>query len=271
MRGVKHDAMGQAGETSISVCMAARNGEQFIGIQIASILPQLAESDELVIVDDASDDGTIAIIEAFRDKRIRIVRHEHNRGVIRTFNCALQEAKGEIIFLTDQDDVWREDKVAKFMEVFRTRPDITAAMSDLAITDACGKIMSGPKFASRHFHQGVLHTLARNQYQGGAMAFRRSLLEYCLPFPNNIPVHDAWIGLVNQLVGKTAFIPEPLLFYRRHAGNCSPDKHATIPQMMRWRWALAKNLVLFVCREWRGRIGSHPAEPVRRDNTSVGQ
>lgn len=228
--------------------MAAFNGADFIGEQIASILPQLGEEDEFVVVDDASNDNTVAIIEDFRDERIRVVRHERNRGVIRTFSRALQEAKGEIVFLADQDDIWRVDKVVKFLEIFGTYPDITAVMSDLVITDARGKIVSGPKFASKTFHRGVLHNLVRNHYQGSAMAFRRSILEYCLPIPDDIPLHDVWIGLVNQLIGKTAFIPEPLLFYRRHGHNDSPGRHAPILQMARWRWALAKNLALLYMR-----------------------
>lgn len=235
-------------KTTISVCMAAYNGASFIGEQIASILPQLGDNDEFVIVDDASTDNTIAVIEDFRDERIRIVCNEWNRGVIKTFSRALQEAKGEIIFLTDQDDVWRMDKVAKFLEIFRHHPEITVAMSDLVIIDSFGKVTSGPKFGSTQFHQGMLHNLVRNQYQGSAMAFRRSILEYCLPIPDEIPLHDVWIGLVNQLIGKAGFINEPLLFYRRHGSNDSSDAHAPIKQMIHWRWALIKNLTLVYMR-----------------------
>jgi glycosyltransferase involved in cell wall biosynthesis len=224
--------------------MAAHNGADFIEQQIASILPQLRETDELVVVDDASKDNTIAIIEGFHDQRIRIIRQERNRGVIETFSRGLQEARGEIIFLTDQDDVWRADKVETFVELFRTQPGITVAMSDVVIIDAYGDITSGPKFGSRSFPPGILSNLVCNRYQGSAMAFRRSILDYCLPFPAEIPIHDAWIGLVNQLVGKTGFIPEPLLFYRRHGNNGSPDSHAPLMKMIRWRWALIKNLTL---------------------------
>ena len=122
--------------------MAVRNGANFIEEQIASILPQLGDKDEFVIIDDASNDNTIAIIESFRDVRIRIVRNEHNRGVVQSFGRALEEAKGEIIFLTDHDDIWRADKVEKFLDVFNAHPDITVVMSDLVIIDAAGRIVS---------------------------------------------------------------------------------------------------------------------------------
>lgn len=242
---------------TISVCMAAYNGANFIGEQIASILPQLGDNDEFVIVDDASTDNTTAIIEDFRDERIRIVYHERNQGVIRTFSRALQEAKGEIIFLTDQDDIWKVDKVAKFLEIFRHHPEITVAMSDLVIIDAFGKVTSGPRFGSKKFHQGVLHNLVRNQYQGSAMAIRRSILEYCLPIPDEIPLHDVWIGLVNQLIGKAGFINEPLLFYRRHGSNDSSDTHAPVKTMIHWRWALIKNLTLVYMRRTAIKSAGH--------------
>jgi glycosyltransferase involved in cell wall biosynthesis len=226
----------------ISVCMAAHNGANFIEEQIASILPQLGQDDELIIVDDASQDDTVAIVERFRDPRIRMVRQKRNRGIVQSFGRALEEARGDVIFLADQDDVWRADKVEKFLEIFRAYPDLTVAMSDLVIIDAAGKVISGPKFATRKFHGGLLHTLVRNSYQGSAMALRRSILGYCLPFPTDIPIHDVWIGLVNRFAGTTGFIPEPLLFYRRHGTNESPATHAPLLQMIRWRWALMKNL-----------------------------
>ena len=229
--------------------MAVRNGANFIREQIASILPQLGNRDELVIVDDASQDNTVAIIEDFRDERIRIVHQGRNCGVVQSFGRALEEARGEIIFLTDHDDVWRDDKVDKFLEAFRTDPELTVVMSDLVIIDAGGNVTSGPKFGNRKFHSGLFRTLVSNQYQGSAMALRRSILEYCLPFPADIPIHDMWIGLVNRFVGKAGFIPEPTLFYRRHGKNDSPATHAPLMQMVRWRWALIKNLTALYARK----------------------
>jgi glycosyltransferase involved in cell wall biosynthesis len=237
------------GQIRISVCMAVLNGANFIEEQIASILPQLGSKDEFVIVDDASKDNTIDIVASFRDERIRIIRQEQNRGVVQSFGRALEEAKGEIIFLTDHDDIWRADKVEKFLEMFDRCPAITVVMSDLVVIDAACKIVSGPKLGAQNFHQGVFRNLVRNRYQGSAMAFRRSILEYCLPFPTDIPIHDVWIGLVNQFVGEAAFIAEPLLFYRRHGSNDSRATHAPLMQMIRWRWALIKNLTSLYVRK----------------------
>jgi len=122
-------------------------------------------------------------------------------------------------------------------------------MSDLTIIDSAGNIISEPRFKGRQFRPGVLHNLVRNRYQGSALAFRRRILKSCVPFPADIPLHDMWIGLVNQFVGKAHFIAEPLLFYRRHGGNESPSTHAPLGTMIRWRWSLVKNLVWFLMRK----------------------
>ena len=227
----------------ISVCMATYNGERFIQQQLSSIVCQLAIDDEVVVVDDASSDATIEIIESFCDTRIRIVRHERNCGVLQTFNRALEEATGEVIFMADQDDIWRSDKVSKIKALFLETPDLSLVLSDCSIIDAQGKITAETRFKSERFNPGALRNIVRNRYLGCSMAFRRSVLNYSLPFPPDIPMHDMWIGIINQIFGRTGFIDEPLMSYRRHDSNISPQKHATLAKMIRWRWALVKNLV----------------------------
>jgi glycosyltransferase involved in cell wall biosynthesis len=92
-------------EYHLSVCMAAHNGAQFIREQVKSILSQLnSHDDEIVVVDDASKDETVAILKDMCDPRIKIIRQPCTCGVLKTFERALREAKGEIIFLCDQDD-----------------------------------------------------------------------------------------------------------------------------------------------------------------------
>ena len=234
---------------NISVCMAVHNGANFIREQIASILPQLGENDELVIVDDASVDDSVMIIESFSDQRIRVVRQNCNCGVVQTFGRALGEATGEIVFLCDQDDVWRAGKVQKFKDLFSRHSEVSLAVSDASIIDMEGNITTHSFFTSRQFHTSLLLNLIRNCFLGCTMVFRRSLLMYCLPIPDDIPMHDMWIGMVNQLVGKTVFIAEPLMFYRRHNSNATAVGHASFLQMVRWRYALAKNLALLYLRK----------------------
>ena len=100
----------------VSVCMATYNGASFVSAQIESILAQLVDDDELVIVDDASTDDTVAVVESIGDPRIRIIRQNVNQGYVRTFERALREATGDVLLLSDQDDLWlpgRRDLLAQ--------------------------------------------------------------------------------------------------------------------------------------------------------------
>jgi glycosyltransferase involved in cell wall biosynthesis len=226
----------------ISVCMAACNGTRYIQEQIGSILPQLGVSDELIIVDDASQDDTVGIILSFGDDRITLLRNEQNRGVIKSFERALTYASGDLIFLSDQDDVWRLDKVETFKHFFAGRPTMTLALSDARIIDQDGQDISTSWMGKSGFRPGVIRNLLKSRYLGCAMAFRKTVLKNCLPFPPRAPMHDMWIGLTNELFGRVGFVNEALVSYRRHGANATSDRHAAMGQMIRWRWNLAASL-----------------------------
>ena len=95
----------------ITVCIATFNGEKYIREQLNSILFQLSLQDEVIVSDDGSTDNTISIIKSFNDKRIKIIDGVHRHSPTLNFENALKEAKGDYIFLADQDDVWKDDKV----------------------------------------------------------------------------------------------------------------------------------------------------------------
>ena len=95
----------------ISVCMATHNGERFIREQIVSILRQLGPMDEVVVSDDSSTDGTTQVLRSLSDGRIRILHHQPRR-ITDNFENALKSAKGDYIYLADQDDIWVDGRVA---------------------------------------------------------------------------------------------------------------------------------------------------------------
>lgn len=100
----------------ISVCVATYNGEMYIRQQLQSILCQLADSDEVIISDDGSTDGTLTVIREINDKRIRLIDGPRRQSPTLNFENALRQAKGDHIFLSDQDDVWKPEKVAVCMK-----------------------------------------------------------------------------------------------------------------------------------------------------------
>ena len=208
----------------VSVCMAAYNGAKFIEAQIASILPQLAADDEIVIVDDGSRDDTVARIREIHDDRIRLFKHERNEGVVATFEDALRCATGNILFLSDDDDLWAPTKVERVLKEFERHPEAQVVASKVALIDERGDLLPDGR-VNRYgvFQSGFWRNIVKNHYQGSAMAIRASLLGRILPFPRGkLFLHDAWIGTRNEIHGgKTVFIDEPLVYYRRHTQNAS--------------------------------------------------
>ena len=99
--------------------MTTFNGEKFIETQLNSILSQLDRDDEVIICDDGSTDKTLSIIASLNDPRINLF-HNSFRNVILNFESALEKAKGEYIFLSDQDDIWYENKVSELSQVLES-------------------------------------------------------------------------------------------------------------------------------------------------------
>lgn len=227
----------------ISVCMATYNGENFIKEQINSILPQLDSNDELLISDDGSTDQTISLINSYKDDRIKIINGPQ-KGLIKNFENAIKNSRGEIIFLADQDDVWMPDKVNKMSNHFK---NYDLVVSDCRVTDNNLNQIHESFFVLRGSSSGLTKNLIKNSYLGCCIAFRRKLLKKALPFPENIPMHDWWLGLVAEAYYNSCFIKEPLLLYRRHGNNNSPasEKSKTgVMKMIHWRITLFVNIVL---------------------------
>ena len=205
----------------ISVCIATYNGAKYIGEQLSSILPQLDGSDEVIISDDGSTDGTTDIIATFTDSRIRVIDGAHRGVPVWNFEKAISEAKGDYIFLSDQDDIWADNKVAVTMHYLR---DYDCVISDCIVTDESMNAISPSFYTHNRSKPGRFYNLlVRNGYLGCCMAFTRRVRSAALPFPANIPMHDIWIGNMSAFYFRTKFIDTPLIYYRRHNGNFTQD------------------------------------------------
>lgn len=211
-------------QPKVSVCMASYNSGHYIDLQLRSILQQLSDADEVVIIDDNSTDDTRDRIRAFADPRIRLIEHTVNLGVTRTFEQALRAATGDLLFLSDHDDLWAPDKVELFREAFAQSAHVQVVMSAVALIDSEGVPFRDKRFdRDGKFQRGFLRNVLKNQYQGSALAMRSDLLAPLLPFPSDRTyLHDAWIGTLNdRLRGGMVFLSKPLLLYRRHGTNVS--------------------------------------------------
>lgn len=228
----------------ISVCMATYNGEKYIKEQLDSVLACLSDEDEIIISDDGSDDGTLPIIEEYKNKHVVTIGlfKGPGRGVIPNFDNAIAHSHGDYIFLCDQDDVWHCDKVKKVIAAFKTE-NCDLVVHDARLVDSNGIPMGQTLYGLRQSKPGFLKNIVKNSYVGCCMALRRDLVAKVLPIPENVEMHDWWIGMVSDMTSRSVFIDEQLIDYRRHGGNASRMHHYPIPKMVSIRVVMLAELL----------------------------
>jgi glycosyltransferase involved in cell wall biosynthesis len=204
----------------ISVCLATYNGEKYIKEQLDSILIQLGENDEVIISDDCSTDKTIDIIKSLDDERIIVYPNRINVGYTKNFENAIANARGDIIFLSDQDDVWSINKIEKMSKDLQNADFV---VSDAEIVDKNLSLLHISHFMMYNVRKGFLNNLLKTRYIGACMAFKREILSKALPFPTNSHLcqHDYWIANIAEFYFTTYLECTPLIKYRRHDNNAS--------------------------------------------------
>lgn len=200
----------------ITIALCTYNGERYLRAQLDSVLAQEGVHFEIVAVDDASQDGTLALLHAYaqRDPRIRVFANAENLGPSRSFERAMALGTGEFIAPCDQDDVWSPDKLAKLSAAIGAHD---LAYCDSAFIDADGR-PSGRKVSDRMAMmsgRSPLQFVFRNSVSGHASLLRRSLFEIARPFPADV-YHDWWLALCAASRNGVAFLDEPLVQFRRH-------------------------------------------------------
>src|SRR5437773_2423376 len=142
---------------------------------------------------------------------------------------------GDYLFLSDQDDVWLENKVDVMLAALQ---EADLAVSDCSIVDSTLSVVAPSFYVLRSSGPGVVKNLWKNSFLGCCMAFRRNVLRYVLPFPDAVPMHDWWIGLMVNLKGRVRFVNQPLVLYRRHGLNASytaQKSQASRLTQLKWR------------------------------------
>lgn len=228
---------------NISVAMATYNGEKFISEQIESILCELGENDELIISDDNSSDTTREIVSAFinKDSRIKLINGPC-KGIVRNFENAIKNCNNEIILLCDQDDIWDANKVETLLNCFeKSNADLILHNARINYEDNSNSCELF--FEKRGCKKGIFNNILKNSYIGCCMAFKSSMRKYFLPFPEKIPMHDQWIGIMCEKYGKVELLDTPLITYRRHNSNASGETPSSIFKRVNWRISLIANII----------------------------
>lgn len=232
-------------EINISVAMATYNGEKYIRAQMNSILKNLSAGDEIVVSDDGSTDNTLDILRSYGRGDIPVTIVEGpGKGIKQNIATAIAHCQGKYIFLADQDDVWAENKVRKVMEHLGRNGCMLVCHDAKVMNGNLTEVSMPSFFAYRDSKPGFFANLVKNRYMGCCMAFDSRLSSRILPIPEEIEMHDQWIGMINDMRrGKSCFIEEPLLLYRRHDANVSDFSHGTVLQMIKKRLVLLRALL----------------------------
>ena len=228
-----------------SVAMVTYNGGLYVKEQVDTILAAMSDKDELVISDDGSTDGTWELLREYEvsDNRVHLIKGP-GRGVKQNVDYALHACLGQYIFLADQDDIWEPEKIEKMLKTFEEKK-CGVVVHDALVVEGDGHTVLWESFYSiKNSGAGVLKNIWRNTYIGCCMAFRRELLDAVLPIPDDIEMHDEWIGIINdkKKLG-TCFIPDKLIRYRRHGENASSMQHYGLKKMLSNRLVFMKEFV----------------------------
>lgn len=204
----------------ISIAMATYNGSKYLQEQLDSFTKQRLLPDEVVVCDDASSDDTVKILYNFQRTApfpIRIFINRITLGYSQNFSRVLSLCAGDLICLSDQDDVWFENKIFTIAKMADKMNEIQVFMNDAELTLA-DLTPTGLTKIGQMKAVGI-----SNDYfvMGSCISIRKNFLQYLLPIPLGFPSHDDWLILFSAGLNRRKIIYEPLQYYRRHNNNCS--------------------------------------------------
>ncbi|HEY0761396.1 MAG TPA: glycosyltransferase family 2 protein [Pyrinomonadaceae bacterium] len=213
----------------ISVAMCTYNGADFLPAQLESIAAQSRKPDQIVVCDDGSTDETRALLDRFaKESAIPVLLsfNKKNLGSVKNFEKAIGLCNGDVIALSDQDDVWRRDKLELIEKAFN-KPSTGVFFSDAELVDESLKPLNRRMWTEIGFDDQKKKLLRNGRalevlvtgwtVTGATMAFRSKFANICLPIPDGIAmIHDGWIALTIGAVADIVAIDEPLIQYRQH-------------------------------------------------------
>jgi glycosyltransferase involved in cell wall biosynthesis len=234
--------------TRISVVLGSYNSAGWITEQVTSILRQQPEPDELVLGDDGSTDDTVEIVERLVAKHRAagggielVVRRHQNLGTTANFADALAAARGDLIALSDHDDVWHAGKLAAMRQAFAADDDLLLAHSDARLIDGGGAPLGITLLdaleATRAERDGLERgdafatLLRRNLVTGATVVIRRDLLDVAAPFADGW-VHDEWLAIIAAATGGLRLLPATLIDYRQTGANQIGARRPTMADRM---------------------------------------
>jgi glycosyltransferase involved in cell wall biosynthesis len=232
----------------VSVALCTHNGSRYVETQLKSILGQATPPDEIVLSDDASTDDTVSIAREVLARAgttapdLTVLVNSEALGVTKNFEQAIRACTGDLIALSDQDDSWHRNRLARVIPEFDAREDLDLVFTDADLVGADGESLDRTLFGVLEISEADLRAVnsgnafsvfvRRNIATGATVMFRRRLLERALPFPSSW-VHDEWLAIIAAATGNLDAIAEPLIDYRQHAANAIGVAYPTLIRKVR--------------------------------------
>ena len=215
---------------TVSVAMCTYNGAAFLQEQLSSMAEQSLKPIELVVCDDRSSDDTFAILKAFQQVApfpVRIYVNSVQLGTTRNFDKAMRLCMGEFIALSDQDDLWRQNKLETLVDLLCQHPTASGAFSDAVLIDDLSKPTGNRLWQKFRFtrskqklflNQPAALLLKHDVVTGATLMIRASLLNTfpCIPASW---IHDGWLAWMATLKGGLQMTAQGLTFYRVHGAQ----------------------------------------------------
>lgn len=212
----------------VDILLATYNGENYLVEQLESILSQTYSNFRLLISDDCSTDGTRKILEEYKEKdsRIQLFFQGKNLGVIKNFEYLLKKVESKYYMLSDQDDIWKENKIEKSVEKLESS-ESDLVYTDLEVVDANLNVTYESYWKLKGIYKKIkkynnFEALYLNNFVTGCtLISKEEYIRDVLPLPDTskFVLHDYWIALIVSQKGKISYIEEPLIKYRQHKNN----------------------------------------------------
>ncbi len=233
----------------LSILLTSYNGEKYISRQIISILDQLSPYDELIISDDGSTDKTLEIVKSFTDKRI-FVFEGPREGINANFINAYENASGEAILFSDQDDIWLPGRAQLYRDKLKTHDFV---ICDAEIIDEQNNLLAFSYFKKNQTSKTFLGNLIRCRTLGCCMGFRKDAVGQHLKIYRdyNVLPYDYSLTLLSLLYFKVYFSKKAFHQYRRHNANYSmggEKSKNTLRKMIMFRIRVL--LYVFKAKKW---------------------
>ena len=204
----------------VTIVMSVYNGEQFLREAIDSMLGQTFSDFDFLIINDASTDNSVKIINEYDDQRIKLIHNKQNIGLTKSLNKGLKLAQGRYIARMDADDISLPTRLEK-------QVDYMESHSEVGLCGGWFQIIEGPFIKKPETHEEIaVRMLRRNPFGHSTVMMRKSVLEnHSLTYDETLVSsqdYDFWSRMINYT--KAYNIPEVLVKYRVHNKQISASK-----------------------------------------------